>query len=82
MDAYEHQITCVQNALKMLQAMKDSNSHNWFLPIMYTVCIDLRLLAQKYEKFEANRILKPGEILEKAALCLVDCFRVCANDNR
>lgn len=61
----------------MLQAYKEEN---WNLPVMYAVCLDLRLLAQLCEKTMAN--LKPGEILEKAAESLLACFRVCAADNR
>lgn len=79
MKAYKHQTACAQNVVKMLQAMKEEN---WSLPIMYTVCLDLRLLAQKCEEFEGGHVLKPGEILEKAAECLMGCFRVCAADNR
>jgi len=61
----------------LLQAIKEKN---WFLPVMYTVCLDLRTLAQKCE--EVGGRSKPGEILEKAAECLMACFRVCAADNR
>lgn len=56
---------------------------NWCLPIMHAVCLDLRLLAAKCENisvFSSN--VKPGEILEKAAECLMACFRVCTADNR
>lgn len=79
MKAYKHQTACAQNVVKMLQAMKEEN---WSLPIMYTVCLDLRLLAQKCEEIEGGHVSKPGEILEKAAECLMGCFRVCAADNR
>lgn len=79
MEAYKHQTACVQNVIKMLQTMKEEN---WFLPVMYAVCLDLRLLAQKCEEVGGNHVTKPGEILEKAAECLMGCFRVCAADNR
>ncbi|CAH1963445.1 unnamed protein product [Acanthoscelides obtectus] len=49
---------------------------------MYTVCTDLRLVAQRAEKERYGANEKPGEILEKAAECLMGCFRVCAADNR
>lgn len=61
----------------MLQEMKEEN---WALPIMYTVCLDLRILAQKCEEYGRNG--QNGEILEKTAECLLGCFRVCAADNR
>lgn len=79
MDAYKYQTACVQSVIKMLQSLKEEN---WFLPIMYTTCLDLRLLAQKCEDVGGGSVSKPGEILEKAAECLMGCFRVCAADNR
>ncbi|CAD7091646.1 unnamed protein product [Hermetia illucens] len=77
MEAYKHQTQCTQAVVKMLQLLKEEN---WCLPIMYAVCLDLRILAQKCE--EEGKSSKPGEILEKAAECLMGCFRVCAADNR
>lgn len=79
MEAYKHQTACAQSVVKMLQAMKEEN---WSLPVMYAVCLDLRLLAQKCEEVEESHVSKPGEILEKAAECLMGCFRVCAADTR
>ena len=52
------------------------------MPIMYVLCLDLRLLAQLAENQRVGVSEKPGEILEKAAECLMGCFRVCAADNR
>lgn len=77
MEAYKNQTQCTQAVVKMLQLLKEEN---WCLPIMYAVCLDLRILAQKCE--EQGNSSKPGEILEKAAECLMGCFRVCAADNR
>lgn len=56
MKAYKRQTICAQNVIKMLQAMKDEN---WSLPIMYVVCLDIRLLAQKCEAFEGSHVSKP-----------------------
>lgn len=77
--AYNFQSTLVQNFSKILQLQKEEN---WSLPIMYTICTDLRLIAQQAEKERVGFSEKPGEILEKAAECLMGCFRVCAADNR
>ena len=77
MQAYKYQSQCIQSVVKMLQQLKEEN---WCLPVMYTVCLDLRILAQHCE--ELGKGTKPGEILEKAADCLMSCFRVCAADNR
>ncbi|XP_044731020.1 PCI domain-containing protein 2 [Chrysoperla carnea] len=79
LDAYQHQSTVCVTLTKILQSQKEEN---WMLPLMYTVCLDLRLLAEKAEKERQDRLSKPGEILEKAAECLMGCFRVCAADNR
>lgn len=76
-EAYKQQTACVQGVVKLLQALKEEN---WCLPIMYSSCLDLRLLAQKCE--ESGISTKPGEILEKAAEGLMACFRVCTADNR
>lgn len=80
MEAYKNQTHCTQAVVKMLQLLKEEN---WCLPIMYSVCLDLRILAQKCEaEGGGGNSSKPGEILEKAAECLMGCFRVCAADNR
>ncbi|KPJ06019.1 PCI domain-containing protein 2-like [Papilio machaon] len=76
MEAYESQSACVAAVVKMLQGQKDEN---WSLPLMYTVCLDLRLVAQKAEGCNSQN---NGKILEKAAESLLACFRVCAADNR
>lgn len=79
LEAYQHQSCLVQSFTKIMQGQKEEN---WSLPIMYTVCSDLRLIAQQAEKQRVGVSEKPGEILEKAAECLMGCFRVCAADNR
>lgn len=76
--AYQHQSNMIQGLTKIIQAQKEEN---WCLPVMYAVCLDLRLLAQRAEKEKSN-VENPGELLEKAAECLMGCFRVCAADNR
>lgn len=52
------------------------------LPVMYVMCLELRLLALRAENSKNIKNSKPGEILEKCAECLMGCFRVCAADNR
>ncbi|KAH6938345.1 hypothetical protein HPB50_008851 [Hyalomma asiaticum] len=65
---------------KIFQALKEEN---WALPIMYTVCLDLRLFASQADMQLSKKSKgKPGETLEKAAEYLMGCFRVCASDNR
>lgn len=71
-EAYQRQSTLVQSLIKMLQSQKEEN---WLLPVMYTVCLDLRLLAQGAEKERSGGVERYGDILEKAAECLMGCFR-------
>ncbi|KAJ0178686.1 hypothetical protein K1T71_005461 [Dendrolimus kikuchii] len=75
-EAYYHQSACVASVVKLLQIQREEN---WSLPLMYTVCLDLRLVAQKAETCSPQ---SNGKILEKAAESLLACFRVCAADNR
>lgn len=79
LEAYQLQSAMTQSLTKIIQSQKEEN---WFLPVMYVVCLDLRTLAQKAESQRVGVAEKPGEILEKAAECLMGCFRVCAADNR
>lgn len=57
---------------------------NWCLPLMYTACLDIRLLGIKADRQAKSRLknYKPGELLEKSAESVMNCFRVCASDNR
>ncbi|XP_030567484.1 PCI domain-containing protein 2 homolog [Drosophila novamexicana] len=77
MDAYNQQAASCSAVVKLLQQLKDEN---WCLPLMYRVCLDLRYLAQACEKH--CRGFTPGHVLEKAADCMMACFRVCAADGR
>lgn len=89
------QTACAKAVVDLLKALKEEN---WCLPVMYVVCLDLRLLAQTCEAHatQTNKppatlaaaatataaTGKPGEILESAAECVMACFRVCAVDTR
>lgn len=75
--AFKMQSACCKAIVELLKQLKEEN---WCLPIMYAVCLDLRILAQKCDSIGNSS--KPGEILETAAEGLMACFRVCAVDNR
>lgn len=79
LEAYQHQTSLIQSLTKLIQSQKEEN---WCLPVMYAVCLDLRLIAQRVEKERKGGSDNPGEILEKAAECLMGFFRVCCADNR
>lgn len=51
---------------------------------MYSACLDVRLLGVKADRQAKLRMknYKPGEVLEKCAESVMNCFRVCASDNR
>lgn len=76
---YNYQSSAVQCLAKILQMQKEEN---WMLPVMNTMCLELRLSAISAENSKNNKNLKPGEVLEKCAECLMACFRVCAADSR
>lgn len=76
---YNYQSSAVQSLVKILQMQKEEN---WMLPVMNVICLELRLSAIGAEKIKNNKNIKPGEVLEKCAECLMTCFRVCAADSR
>ncbi|XP_022647260.1 PCI domain-containing protein 2-like [Varroa jacobsoni] len=79
--AFEEQQAFIQVLVKILQTQKEEN---WCLPLMYTACLDIRLLGIKADRQAKQRMknYKPGELLEKSAESVMSCFRVCASDNR
>ena len=79
-EAYEAQVNVVQNFIKVFQQQKDEN---WALPVLMTVCLDLRLFAINADKQRVKAGTgQQGENLEKAAEYLMNCFRVCVSDTR
>ena len=78
-EAYKCQALSVQNFCKLLSSQKDDN---WPLPIMYSLCLDLRLFAIKADDQLSHKGGKPGETLEKAAEHIMTCFRTCALDSK
>lgn len=73
-EAFNYQRAIV---IVVVQIMEQEVGTNWMLPVMSTVCLDLRLVAQKADIVSNCR----GIILENAAACLIACFRVCALDD-
>jgi len=80
LEAYKCQSIVVSSFAKLLGSQRDDN---WLLPVMYVVCLDLRLFAVQADKQKrAAGKGKPGETLEKASEGIMACFRVCAADAR
>ena len=59
-EAYKCQALNVQNFCKLLSSQKDDN---WPLPIMYSLCLDLRLFAIKADEQLSHKGGKPGKLL-------------------
>lgn len=57
-EAYKCQALSVQNFCKLLSSQKDDN---WPLPIMYAVCLDLRIFAIQADDQLSHKGGKPGE---------------------
>ncbi|KAK9980418.1 hypothetical protein ABG768_000029 [Culter alburnus] len=72
-EAYKCQTVVVQYPLFRILA----------LPIMFAVTLDLRIFANNAEQqLQVKGKGKVGDMLEKATEQLMNCFRVCASDNR
>ncbi|XP_071084842.1 PCI domain-containing protein 2-like [Haliotis cracherodii] len=79
-EAYGCQAVVVQAFTKAMQSQKEEN---WSLPLMFSVCLDLRRFAISADVQAVMKSRgKAGERMEKAAELLMGCFRVCASDNR
>ena len=78
-EAYEAQKSVVTHFNKLLSSQKDDN---WLLPMMYTICLDLRKLASKADEQLEKKGGKPGATLETAAELMMNCFRTCALDSK
>lgn len=79
LEAYKCQALAVQSFCKLLSSQKDDN---WPLPMMYSLCLDLRIFAAKADLQMEHSGGKPGETLEKAAEHIMSCFRTCALDSK
>jgi len=78
--AYTCHINAIQNFLKVFQSQKDEN---WALPVLYTLCLDLRRFALQADlQHKRKGTGKENEMLEKSAEYLMNCFRVCVSDTR
>ncbi|CAD6188260.1 unnamed protein product [Caenorhabditis auriculariae] len=80
--AHSTQIQIVQLFNKeILQKRKEEN---WFMPIFYQLCTDLRILSKEAEDVSSQN--DDGEAMtsfyEQAANCLMECYRACVSDVR
>lgn len=81
--AHEYQYDLTVRFIKVFQNQKGQ----WLLPVIYAICIDIRLLAGKMEVFyssskDPSHILNTKEIWEKTADVIMSAFRICTADNR
>lgn len=79
-EAYQAHVGVVQNFMKVFQSQKEEN---WALPALYSACLNLRTFALSADSQRVSTGAgKDGEILEKSAEFLMNCFRVCVSDTR
>jgi len=79
-EAYLAHVNVLQNFIKVFQTQKEEN---WALPVLYVLCLDLRLFAKGADKQRVKKGTgKPNENLEKSAEFLMNCFRACVSDTR
>lgn len=75
--------------------IKDAKDENWQLPVMYTISVDLRLIAylcdsrknqksfeKNFVKTDESGVSQADEYAEKTAECLMVCFRNLCTDTR
>lgn len=82
MQAYNNQLSLVQAFVKIFQNLKNDN---WLIPVMNTVCLDLRMLTynmnvDKSDTVSKTGVVRPREALENTAEAIMAAFRVCAAD--
>lgn len=83
-EAYNNQLAVMQAFVKVFQNLKNDN---WLIPVIYTVCLDLRMLTYSVNSEVTQTqlktgVVKPREALENTAEAIMGAFRVCAADNR
>ncbi|XP_062498844.1 PCI domain-containing protein 2-like [Corticium candelabrum] len=79
-EAFACEAAAIQFFVRAFQSHKDTN---WGLPVMYTLISDLHMFARMADRDQKRKgVGKPNETVEKAADCMMSCFRVCVGDNR
>uniref|UniRef100_A0A914EKZ6 PCI domain-containing protein 2 homolog n=1 Tax=Acrobeloides nanus TaxID=290746 RepID=A0A914EKZ6_9BILA len=80
-DAYFTQAAMLQIFNReILQKEKDTN---WFMPILYTLCSDLRLLAKTADsKPSKHRKSEAPSFYEEAANPIMESYRICVAESR
>lgn len=91
-DDYENAFESLSKSFKaLIDLIKDSKDENWQLPVMYTISVDLRLIAyvcdsrkqQKHVvKTDESGANQSDEYAEKTAESLMGCFRNLCTDTR
>lgn len=72
----------MQAFVKVFQNLKNDN---WLIPVLHTVCLDLRMLTYNVNSEVSQSqlktgVVKPREALENTAEAIMGAFRVCAAD--
>ncbi|KAF1574102.1 UNVERIFIED_CONTAM: hypothetical protein FQV16_0000891, partial [Eudyptes robustus] len=79
-DAFNAQKALLQYFHK--EILSEEKDANWFIPILFALCKDLRVIASMADK--AREIIDEDEksFYEEAANPIMECYRVCVADGR
>lgn len=72
-EAYNHQAVYIEVIVNLMERQTGTN---WMLPVMYTSCTDLRMVAEKADVASEGT----GAFVERASAGWIACFKVCVED--
>ncbi len=91
-EEYQNAFESLNRSFKaLIELIKDAKDENWQLPVMYTISVDLRLIAylcdsrknqRHFIKSDESGANQADEYAEKTAECLMVCFRNLCTDTR
>uniref|UniRef100_A0A5S6QI90 PCI domain-containing protein n=1 Tax=Trichuris muris TaxID=70415 RepID=A0A5S6QI90_TRIMR len=80
-EALAHEMACLKKfKASVLEKCKEEN---WFLPILYQMCSNVRhvaCLADKHSRLPFCDEQQDGSFMEQAAAAILACYRICISD--
>uniref|UniRef100_A0A5S6QNI3 CSN12-like protein n=1 Tax=Trichuris muris TaxID=70415 RepID=A0A5S6QNI3_TRIMR len=80
-EALAHEMACLKTfKASVLEKCKEEN---WFLPILYQMCSNVRhvaCLADKHSRLPFCDEQQDGSFMEQAAAAILACYRICISD--
>ncbi|VDN07261.1 unnamed protein product [Thelazia callipaeda] len=84
-DHYENAFNTHVQAVQLFnkEILQKEKDQNWFLPVLYILCTDLRLLARSADN-KPSRLRDPekSSYYEQSATYIMECYRTCVADVR